>query len=126
MMSTYTLVVILTFVSGASFGATLVWMFGRSHADAMAERSEHATHMAHAKDAELVTYLDKSECSLFYHPVLSAWGLIDGNNTLIATAHNVRNTLTRAMDNDRKLVAPQAIPAHVMDRGTKEGEHVPA
>lgn len=56
------------------------------------------------RDTTLVNYLERSECNLFFNPGMGAWGLLDGSNKMLATAHTVRNTLGRAMDKDSEVV----------------------
>lgn len=63
------------------------------------------TQAAAEQDAALMNYLDRSECNLLFNPVLSAWGLVDGKDTMIATAHSARVTLARAILADKKEAA---------------------
>lgn len=102
------------FSVGILFGALLIAIFAIN--DRPATLDELADIAANAQDAELLDYLDKSECSLFFNPTLSAWGLLDGQNSLIATASNVRNTLARAVDSDARavhIIGQPEVPAEV-------------
>lgn len=49
---------------------------------------------------ELLNYLEKSECNLFYNSTINAWGLVDGQDKLIAAGHSIRATLRRAQAGD--------------------------
>lgn len=49
---------------------------------------------------ELLNYLEKSECNLFYNSTINAWGLVDGKDKLIAAGHSIRATLRRAQAGD--------------------------
>ena len=79
---------------------TIVGMFTTAllaplHDDSDATESAPQTH-----DTTLLNYLEQSECNLFFNPEIGAWGLLDGGNKMLATAHTVRNTLGRARDRD--------------------------
>ena len=50
--------------------------------------------------SELLNYLEKSECNLFYNSTINAWGLVDGQDKLISAGHSIRATLRRARDGD--------------------------
>lgn len=50
--------------------------------------------------SELLNYLEKSECNLFYNSTINAWGLVDGQDKLIAAGHSIRATLRRAQAGD--------------------------
>lgn len=55
-----------------------------------------------ARDTELLDFLEKSECNLFFNGTLGAWGLLDGDDKIVATAHSVRTTLARAIEKGRQ------------------------
>ena len=91
------------FCLGIVAGAFLIALFmGGSDSTDVEDRVEHA---ANARDAELLAYLNKSECNLFFNPSVGAWGLLDGQDKVIAIARNVHTTLARAMDKDAQEVA---------------------
>ena len=56
-------------------------------------------------DVMLLDYLEKSECNLYFNVQMGSWGLLDGNDSLIATGQTVRSTLARAILNDKAEVA---------------------
>lgn len=51
-------------------------------------------------DTALLDFLEQSECNLYFHPQVGAWGLLDGKDKMVATALTVRSTLARAMEKD--------------------------
>lgn len=76
---------------------------------------ELADMAANAQDAELLDFLEKSECNLFFNEQLGAWGLLDGSDKIVATAHTVRTTLARAIekgspDGGDEVAAPAGQP----------------
>lgn len=58
-------------------------------ADAVAEA-------ANQDATALLNHLESSECDLFYNSTINAWGLVDGQDNLIAAGHSIRATLRRA------------------------------
>lgn len=89
------------FILGALAGvAVLALMIG-----AREDNSSLVTQAAHAQDAALMDYLERSECNLFFNPTLAAYGLLDGKDQMIATGHSIRTTLARAILNDKAEVA---------------------
>ena len=62
---------------------------------------EDLLQQAFDRDArEQLDYLEKSECNLLYNPTINSWGLVDGDNNIIAAGHSVSTTLQRAKDGD--------------------------
>lgn len=85
------------FTLGTMLGVVLLALFvgSRDNADDIISQA------AAEQDAELMDYLEHSECNLFFNPTLAAWGLLDGQDKMIATARSVRTTLARAMVSDK-------------------------
>lgn len=85
------------FMLGATAGVAVLALVIGTRDDS----STLVTQAAAEQDATLMDYLEQSECNLFFNPTLSAWGLLDGQDKMIATAHSVRVTLARAMSSDK-------------------------
>lgn len=83
------------FMLGATAGVAALALLVGGRSDGV------PTSHANEQDATLMDYLEQSECNLFFNPTLSAWGLLDGQDKMIATAHSVRVTLARAMISDK-------------------------
>lgn len=50
--------------------------------------------------ADLLDYLERSECNLYFNATINAWGLLDGTDKLLAAGPNLRNLLSRALRAD--------------------------
>lgn len=85
------------FIIGVIIGVAILALFVNAKDDS----SEPVSHAANEQDAVLMNYLERAECNLFFNPTISAWGLLDGQDKMLATAHSVRATLARAMVNER-------------------------
>lgn len=96
MSTTYYSLMATMLLLGAAIGACLVSIFVHRR-EALGDLAVVASH---AHDAKLMDFLEKSECNLFFNPGMGAWGLLDGGNKLLATAHTVRTTLARAIEKD--------------------------
>lgn len=83
--------------AGILIGILIVALFSNANDDTTQDRMTHASNAA---DAELLNYLNKSECNMFFNPGMGAWGLLDGQNKMLATAHTVHACLARAMEKD--------------------------
>lgn len=55
---------------------------------------------ANQNAADLLDYLERSECNLYFNPTINAWGLLDGKDKLVAAGPNLRNLLSRALRAD--------------------------
>jgi hypothetical protein len=70
---------------------------------------DYVDRAANREASDLLSYLETSECNLFYNPVINSWGLVDGKDTLIAAGSSVKAALRRAQSNDRaELQAAQS------------------
>ncbi len=85
------------FILGVIVGVAILALFVNAKDDS----SEPISQAANEQDAVLMNYLERSECNLYFNPTINAWGLLDGKDTMVATAHSVRSTLARAMVNDK-------------------------
>lgn len=85
------------FVLGVLVGIAILALFVGSRDDS----SEPLSQAANEQDAVLMNYLERAECNLYFNPSLGAWGLLDGHDKMVATAHSVRTTLARAMVSDK-------------------------
>lgn len=83
------------FSMGTMLGVALMAVLVMGRTSTMDELVDIA---AGAQDTKLLDFAEKSECSLFFNPVLAAWGLLDGQRTVLSTGHSIRTTLARAID----------------------------
>ena len=89
---------------GVMIGVFILALFVGSQDDT----DDLVSQAANAQAALLLDFLNNSECNLFFNPAMGAWGLLDGQNKMLATARNVHTTLTRAMQSEQSEVPSDA------------------
>lgn len=80
-------------VLGAVLGSLGTAVFSALRDDKAALAAEQAPP---PQDTLALDYLDDAKCSLYFNTELQAWGLMNSENTLLATAPTARSTLLRA------------------------------
>jgi hypothetical protein len=113
---------IALFLCAVAMGGITVALVTRAdeqQLDGVMQAAWFASASGHARDTALLDFLEKSECNLFFNTKLGVWGLLDGSDKIVATAHTVRATLARAVDKG----APKTIVHSPSGGGEVEAQH---